>query len=640
MKVIKKAKIITYIFTLCTLLALTLSLAVSAAPKIVDIDDAEGEGLFVELMLRSDATTPSEISVSVRYFANDEFVSNVRPVLILPECFRIESGYSGEAFTPEVKKNITHEYVIKYYEPEAPSESEPAPSAPSSTDTEKPSDGCGSTIGAFSVVAVCILVAALMLIKGKKRGLSFMLAIVMLAVPLAITANAESLDKVNGGQRTLEVTCEFEYSGNTYSVQIKVDYEYQYEIIKGEEQQGMDQFEITYYWGPQRYHMTNEEMIKAIAECGFTSVPLENGTIEENKVALSLLEKYGLTCSGLMDQRINQLAGTDRTQSPDVSQEEVDRVVEEVVNDYKDYHHIIKGWWVQDEPEVARFEIVGKIVKAFRKFAPQHVTMVNLYPTYAEDSKLLGTPTYEEYVKLFIEQVDPHYLSYDHYHFMKSGDRLDFFKNLEIIRKEGIENGLAQMLIVLLTEHLKYVNVTKEQIAWEVNMSLTYGMRRVSYFTFFIEESLTANGWTNSCMNHEGHKFQHYYDVQEINQWLLPLGRELQDKTSTAVFHVGKKIPDQTVKYYSFGELGRVEGDNFVIGFFDDDSFMISNKTYKQNTQNSLELLDFSGELEYFETSSSSWKNATANGVAVKNADGRLVIEFEASEGILFRAAK
>ncbi len=410
----------------------------------------------------------------------------------------------------------------------------------------------------------------------------------------------------------------------------------------GKQTTGMNRFEITYFYGPHNEQMIDETFYQKIAEAGFTSIPLEYGNTELNKQALPLLQKYGLTCSALSDSRIDAAIGYDRTFSPDTPQEEIDRIIEEVVADYAEYGDIIEGWLLQDEPCEKRFEILGKVVSAFRKYAPEDSTMINLFPCWP-GRETLGTATYEEYLDEFVEQVNPHYLSYDNYHFKKNnGVRSDFFSNLSMVRAEALENGLDPMVIILLTEHNDYADVTYDQLEWEVNAAMVYGMKRISYFTFILEQYLLDDGWTNACMSYTGEIWPHYYDVQKVNEWLLPLGNELFDKNSTGVFHLRKRayqVERECTAYEPYGALGVVEGDKFAIGFFDDGSFMIMNEMYNDTDacRNPLVFSDIGAGLEYFDPYTATWKDAEAEGIVTRNENGLLTRVFEPSEGILFR---
>ena len=407
----------------------------------------------------------------------------------------------------------------------------------------------------------------------------------------------------------------------------------------------MKQFEITYFHGPGATLMLSDELfVQKIAEAGLTSIPAGGGTVEQNKQVLELLRKYGLTCSAFEDNRIFAAVGYDRSVSPNTSQDEIDRIVSEVVADYADYMDVIEGWCLQDEPCEARFEILGKVVAAFRKYTPDKITMINLFPDYA-GPEALGTKNYQEYLDEFVAQVNPHYLSYDHYHFFENGSaRGGFFTNLESVRAKAQESGIDPMIIILLTKHFDYADLTYNQLMWEVNTSLTYGMKRISYFTYLLSPELVAQNWSNAFMTYTGEICPHYYEAQKVNEWLLPLGSELFDKNSTAVFHLMEMdymLEKGCAAYKGYGDLGEVDGKNFVIGFFDDGSFMITNKLWLEGEegQNTLAFIDIKGGLEYFDPTAAEWKNAESDGIVRKNESGNLTITFDGGEGILFRIA-
>ena len=406
----------------------------------------------------------------------------------------------------------------------------------------------------------------------------------------------------------------------------------------------MPRFDITYFYGPHNDQMVDEYFYQMIAEAGFTAIPLEYGNTELNKQALPLLRKYGLVCCELSDSRIRALIDADPS-TYDIPQEEVDRIIAEVVADYAEHLDIVEGWGLKDEPNLEKFKILAKIVKAFKKLTPDKSTMINLFPIYAWG--MLGTDTYQEYLDEFVKQVEPHYLSYDHYHFFADGTtRNDFFTNLEMVRDKAKESDIDPMIIVLLTKHMNYADVTYDQIEWEVNTSLTYGMKRISYFTFILEQYLLDDGWTNACMSYTGEVWPHYYDVQAINKWLLPLGTELFDKESVAVFHLKDRqksdLEPECEEYTPYGDLGAVNGNNFVIGFFDDGSFMITNKIWRENDgkYNSFVFKDIDSGLEYFDTESATWRDAEADGIVTRNSYGKLSRKFNVAEGILFRVSK
>ena len=546
-------------------------------------------------------------------------VSNIAVTLTLPEAFELSSGEITTPVVLDVGSTQKLSYVITN------TDALPEMTVP---ETEPEKSGCGAVISG-TVAIFALMISAFFLFKNPKRGTACLLACLMIA-SIALPANAATTE------RKIVLEGIVKYEEKEYPISVTVSYDHTFTEAKGVDTKGMEKFEITYYWGPQGQDLCNEEYIKKIAECGFTSIPIESWDPTVNKTALGYLRKYGLTCSALSDYRIqNALALSD--------QNAIDNYIKEVTAEYKDYLDVIKGWLLRDEPSASDFPALARVVDAFHRIDPDRTTMINLFPTYASD-KQLGTNGYQEHLDKFISTVKPDYISYDHYHFQKTTVRKGFFENIEIVRDTAIANEIDPMLIILLTEHMSYADLTKYQIEWEVNMCLTYGMKRISYFTYWLSQDLLDQGWSDACMDTTGKIYPHYYDVQEINKWLLPLGNELFDKNSTEVFHVrtkgGGSLEKGCEAYTSYGDLGEIATDAaVVIGFFDDESFMITNRMYTdtENSRNTVEFLDISSGLEYFDTASASWKDAEADGVVTRNENGTLCRTFEPGEGMLFR---
>lgn len=614
-------KIHLIIFVLLISLSLSLLLSVGAVAAEDGVVSKTKDGLTANMTLTAEN---ENVLLDLELInASGTNVWNTAVTLTLPEGFECDLADVSRPVSFDLALNntqkLSYSIVNTYALPETEAET---------TVVVGEKGGCGALVSSFAVI-FALICSAFFLLKNPKRGTVCLLACLML-IPLALPIGAATTD------RKLELEGIVAYDGNEYPIKITVSYEYTFTEQKGVDTKGMDKFEITYYWGPQGQDLCNEEYIKKIAECGLTSVPIESWDPATNKIALGYLRKYGLTCSALSDYRIQgALAISDQTA--------IDSYIREVVVEYKDYLDVIKGWLLRDEPSATNFPALGRVVDAFRRIDPDRTTMINLFPTYASNDQL-GTQGYQEHLDKFVSIVDPHYLSYDHYHFQKNTTRKGFFENMEIFRDTALENELDYMLIILLTEHMTYADLTKYQIEWEVNMCLTYGMKRISYFTYWLSQDLLDQGWSDACMDTTGKIYPHYYDVQEINKWLLPLGTELFDKTSTAVFHTRSKGGGSLEKgcelYKSYGDLGEVEADaSVVIGFFDDGSFMITNKMYTDTeaARNVVRFLDVASGLEYFDTESATWKDAETAGVAVRNESGILCHTFEPGEGMLFR---
>lgn len=368
----------------------------------------------------------------------------------------------------------------------------------------------------------------------------------------------------------------------------------------------MKQFEITYFFGPAERCVVKEEVIADMAKAGITVAQLLWYRPETNKQVLKLLKKYGMRAS-IFEWRITEAShiGT---------QEAIEKAVREVVEDYKEFDNI-EGYEIWDEPKVEQFRTVAMFVEAFRRYAPEQETVVNLYPNYAP-VQALGAEDYDTYLRKFVEIVKPDFLSYDHYPFQgrnlpgalgeiadiedekerliriaakREWNRDEFFTNLEAVRKVGQEHKIPQMMIAQLTEHGTYRNLTLPEIRWQVNMCLAYGFKRISYFTYGLPESdMDVWMWDNSVIGPNGEKYPHYYDVQTVNQEVYEIGTCLFDATVEAVFHMDTD-QESGIAFRGYRAMKKLEGGKGVVGFFDNGYVYLVNYDFVNEATYSME---------------------------------------------------
>lgn len=372
----------------------------------------------------------------------------------------------------------------------------------------------------------------------------------------------------------------------------------------------MKQFDITYFYGPESDHIVMDEVVAHIADAKITLAQLCY-TPEINKIALKLMKKYGIRAD-VGDPRISRLYHENDLLH-------ADEIVRKVVEDYAAFDNV-EGFDICDEPGSDRFEILEAIVSAFKKYAPDRETVINLFPNYATPEQLRDKD-YSSHLERFVKVVNPHFISYDHYHFMgrpietavdnstderermirasahTTIDRGGFFQNIEEIRRVGLKNDLEQMLIVLLIEHGPYRNLTYAELMWEVNMCLAYGFHRISYFTYWTPPHDDFWRWTNAMCDRDGNRNQHWYDVQSINRRILPIGKLLFETKSSAVFHIG--APEAGAKRFDgYGKIHSIDGERAVIGFFENGLIYLVNRDYQN--ENTLKL-SVDGKLQRFD---------------------------------------
>ncbi len=385
---------------------------------------------------------------------------------------------------------------------------------------------------------------------------------------------------------------------------------------------------ITYYCGIPADQCTFERY-KEAAEAGFNLISIDDGTLEQRKEVLRWCEELGVRAT-VRDGRISDILYSNwetRLDDP----EALDETVRAICGDFRDYPALY-GYDLIDEPEAGKFPLIGALVALFRKYDPDRICYINLFPNYADPETQLGTKDYKEYLTQFLEIVKPDILSLDHYHLhgkrpqetegaditepadvdaylagRKNSDHSGaytnssgFYQNLRTVRKLSVEYGVPYMLIVLLTEHMGYRYLTRGEISYEVWQTLAYGCSALSYFTYW-----SHAGWDfyNGLISDSGEKCVHYYDVQAINAAILPIGERIAQTVSQAVFHVGYEN-DMVDEFPEEGYAGirALGGGKYTIGFFADGSFIIANKNYKKSalctveTDAALEIFDVETE--------------------------------------------
>ena len=101
-------------------------------------------------------------------------------------------------------------------------------------------------------------------------------------------------------------------------------------------------------------------------------------------------------------------------------------------------HPAALGFFLRDEPSASMMPGLGRVAALVKEALPDRWPYVNLFPTYAS-AQQLGAADYETYVRMFLRDVHPPFLSWDNYSLI-NGEMLDrFYTNLEIIRRLALE---------------------------------------------------------------------------------------------------------------------------------------------------------------------------------------------------------
>jgi hypothetical protein len=323
--------------------------------------------------------------------------------------------------------------------------------------------------------------------------------------------------------------------------------------------------------------------------------------------ALSLVEQYNMhglfNAGSVLDENRYLRAPENKIPEtiPDTQLAKLDPVISQSVG-----RHAVIGYYITDEPNAKAFANLAGTVAYIRHKDPARLSYINLFPTYAEASQL-GNKSYEEHVQQFIEIVKPELLSYDHYHFFKTYDGTEYFKNLGIIRKYALcyDIPFCNIIQAIGADFLDWRIPTPAEHRWLVYSSLAYGAKAIVWFHWDHEWGLTGSPQRDLLYN----------SITALNQEIRTLGPILLKLKSEAVYH-SKKVPAGGIALPPGTPIQSISANaDLVAGFFSDENkqtlVMLMNKSYTDSVTAKITLASAFKSVQVFNVASNSWKPVT-----------------------------
>lgn len=200
-------------------------------------------------------------------------------------------------------------------------------------------------------------------------------------------------------------------------------------------------------------------------------------------------------------------------------------------------HPAMYAYHLIDEPNASQFPALGRLVAYLRERDPAHLAYINLFPTYASNEQLGNkggvVTAYQEHLRLYVEQVKPALISYDHYQFALKGDNDQYFLNLALIRRAAQEAGVPFLNIVQACTWAPQVMriPNSNELRYLVFTTLAYGAQAISYYVY------AHPGHEGSIANLDGTPGPLYQALKTYNREFVAIARELQPLRSLAVQH-------------------------------------------------------------------------------------------------------
>lgn len=241
---------------------------------------------------------------------------------------------------------------------------------------------------------------------------------------------------------------------------------------------------------------------------------------------LDRAEAAGLSCF-VDDERVN---GYDWDKLPPDTQlrQQVDAAALEIK-----HRPAALGFFLRDEPSATLMPGLGRVTALVKEALQDRWSYVNLFPTYA-NAQQLGTADYETYVRTFLRDVQPSFISWDNYS-LTGGKMLDrFYTNLEVVRRLSIESRVPFWNCILGNSHFFYMEPSDATLHLQVYSTLAYGGRGIQYFTYITPE---VGNYRLGALDPFGHPTPTWDMLRRVNLEIHALAPWLVRLTSTGVYH-------------------------------------------------------------------------------------------------------
>jgi hypothetical protein len=266
-------------------------------------------------------------------------------------------------------------------------------------------------------------------------------------------------------------------------------------------------------------------------------------------------------------------------------------------------HRALAGLSLYDEPSRVQFGIVGDAKEVLEGLAAEQLPYVNIWPSYASLSSLV-TSSYEEYLRLYLSEVKPPLLCFDHYPLL-SGAQItsNYFYNWAVIRRYSLQAGIPSWVFIQSAEfggsgtNISYRRRPNEaEIRWQINVSLAYGAKGIQYFTYWTP---TGTGFVESLVSRDGALTPLYAYAKRANDRLKVVGKVLLPLTSESVVHANEDpLPKGAKAFKADGYIKSVSGSSVILGRFRDLTggteryLLVTNRSFANAAQTRLRLSD------------------------------------------------
>lgn len=336
----------------------------------------------------------------------------------------------------------------------------------------------------------------------------------------------------------------------------------------------------------------------------------------------------------------------------------LDAWVEDRMSAYID-HPVFYGVTYFDEPttEIMERQMYGAVYRSIKRVHPEVKIVANLLPFYENDKRFPDVPEdfvgteeeiecerYRLYLQKFLDVTGADSIQVDIYPMQENDIYVRYLQSLQIIAEVCKENN-AEMYMVTQSfgaDYLSVRQVKEEDSRWLNNTLLGFGVKEISYYTYFPDEVSDFHLDGKSFLTRLGEKTDIWYNSQKImaeNQKFAPTIKNF-DYVTCATYTVLPSFYQNShatkVKNGTFTKLTSVSINKecaLVTELYDDENqnymYMVQNIVDPQNLGSGCyqtATLTFSSEYDY----ALIYENGISRTEKLK--DGQLIVKHNPGE--------
>ena len=280
----------------------------------------------------------------------------------------------------------------------------------------------------------------------------------------------------------------------------------------------------------QPYSRT-EEHIKDVRDCGVDFIVC----MDYDKAAFDLFEKYGVGV--VVNRVVPGWWGGDGNNAGTMEKRNPLSAYEEAAESFAD-HPAIWGIDIGDEPSARDFPHYGKVFGKVERLFENQFPYLNLYPNYASVSQnsgeetvnQLGTPSYNDYIREYCENVPADYICYDFYLYSINVNKA--YSNLKTVSDACRKYNRDMWIVLQVNSNRPEAWITENQLRFQAFTALAFGAKNIIWACY------NEGWWYNHVLDNEGNKTIQYERLKKVNGELKKIADNLTDYDCASTYFV------------------------------------------------------------------------------------------------------